>query len=198
MKLVVRDEAIVDTPPSVEITVQNVGDQLVVTRNLVLVVQESLLIKECATEGNLPLSATYDLELPQRADPGVEFKTDINQEIKPNEADRFALKLRVPEDPTGISWSFYRLAVFIEVGLTLERVPIGSAVLALPAVPLGSGVTVWNERFKNDKDRLEFLGPGRRAEVETCLHDNSTRLKRFLSQPGERSPELRALERELR
>ncbi len=82
-----------DSKPRIEVRLQSTGNRRSVLTSALLTVRKEVVVEPCGLGAGLVLSGTYDIHLPNRAveDQGVEVP--IDQQLGPDEADRFAFNL---------------------------------------------------------------------------------------------------------
>jgi hypothetical protein len=185
------------TPAELDIKVQNFGTARVVAKRAKLSVQDFLRVGKCGSEGETEVTGVYDVRVPVMMSRGDSLQFQLNQDEAPDEVDRFLIKLQQPAS-TVAGVSLYRLNLTIETNGTPADVDMGVLIIALPFVPdMHDNEDYWNPELASGQSDLSFLGP-ERGEVENCLHANSANMRKFLSLPGSRSPDLSALPAYLR
>jgi hypothetical protein len=200
--LVVRDPIYNDqgvTPPTVEITVHNKGAQRSVITRAVVTVEDSTLIPPCSTEGGaVPLSATYDLTLPLDPAVGTALRVPVSQQQAPDEADRFALRVGIPNLGESKRLYGYRLRFELEADGSSGKLLVGTAVMVLPWSPDNSDAGYyWSDDYESGKTSLDWLGEDA-ASISQCMKNNSALLKRLISAGTELSPELSHVNADIR
>ncbi|RZU76046.1 hypothetical protein EV384_4643 [Micromonospora kangleipakensis] len=185
-------------PASIDIKVHNKGDARVVTRKIILSVQDQLSVDLCATQGEIPVSGKYDLVIPANTKPGDSIEHRINQQIAPDEADRFLVRLQNPETSAIHGVSLYKIKVAVETNGSPALTEVGHMIVSLPFVPDEKGEPFyWGAAYEEGRMTLDWLEPYQES-IERCMRSNSSKLSDFLIQPGERSEDLRVLKTQLR
>lgn len=189
-------------PTLMEITIHNTGGARAVISRVILTARDDVtIIDKCTTEGagGLPVSGTYDLQLPRIVSAGQEFQVPISQQAAADEADRFALRVQIA-DAKKLQWSMYRFDVELAVGANADRVRVGTALLSLPGPPDPKSAGIyWNAQFENGEINLaNNLDPQGVKRAEECMRSNTARIREFLNRPDVRSQELEALYQDLR
>jgi len=117
----------------VEIRLENNGDRQAVLTSAVFTIRKLIEVGLCGLGGELPVSAGYDVTLPGRVGEWVEIP--FNQQLKPDEADRFVFRVGEPdqlfrEGTIGI----YQVDVSVQHDGDKTPLSVGRVVLALPYV----------------------------------------------------------------
>jgi hypothetical protein len=178
VSLVVRDGSVAGKPSEaagIEVTVRNIGSLVSVIKRVELRVRDFLLIKPCGVHGApLRISARYQAQLPAYDAAGRTVVVDVSQQLRPNEADRFAVSLGPPRGRTIGSLEQRVYALDVTLYHDAERRPLkaGAAVLAMP---LPSYEASFHPRAKDE---------------EACVASNLSGLRRLLDLDGERSSDL--------
>lgn len=187
-------------PLTAEVTVHNRGQRRTVISRLVITVVEAKVIEACATEGEVPISETYSFALPVDAPPGAVFRVPVSQQQQPDEADRFAVQLGLAGSPITAASYIYRLRFELEVGSESKRVPVGTAVVALPESPDNDAAAYyWGRSYQDGVRSLQGLeySPAEAARVRACMERQASTLKQLLSAPAELSPALTRVQGDL-
>jgi len=183
------------TAAVLDISVQNKGTARVVLRRAVVKVERFTTIHVCNTQGELEVTGEYDLSLPSPAEVGYTASKKVNQQVGPDEADRFQIRLQNKDIKKVHKVSFYSLDVTIETNGSPAFIHAGKAMIALPLVPSNNdGGWYWSHRFV--REPLDWLGP-QQVAVEACMHGNSRAMQEFLAGPGILSEELLNLRSDL-
>ena len=161
--------------PAIDVTLRNLGETVAIITDAQVEVIDDARIKHCqsVTGGPLGVSFKYSVAVPPDPEAHETFAAQLSQSIAPNEADRIAIALDVPE----FSWDFdnaalYALKVVLFHGPDREPVPVGAAVVAFPGVP---GQDVFPGWYANDS-----IDP----ELAACLEENEDAFRRFLAIEG--------------
>lgn len=188
------------SPPAVEITVRNRMRDLVVIPRVRVTAEDSVHIKQCASEGGINITGTYSVVLPPQMSPGQQLSVPVSQQVPRGEADRFALTFRMDSGgDSSPSWSLYRLHLSVEVdGLRTTR-DAGTVLLALPDVPLfdvEGAPMFWVSTSQRTLDHMRAslpYSPERLRQVETCMRANTDAVQRFLAASGRESADFTKL-----
>jgi hypothetical protein len=161
--------------PRVEVRVHNTGTRRSVLTSARFTITDFARITPCGLGAGLVASARYDVVLPIAPPSGQVLETPINQQLGPDQADRFVFRLgvgRAIEDVLGETL-VYELRVAVVHDNEPRPVDVGRVVVALPAaVP---------------PDLLQaFNAPG----TDDCVEDAPPAMRRALQFKGVRSPEL--------
>jgi hypothetical protein len=160
--------------PRVEIRVHNTGTRRAVLTSARFTVTDFVRIVPCGLGAGLVASARYDVVLPVKPRRGETVEVPINQQLGPDEADRFVFRLGVDdlEKILGLI-DVYELHVTVAHDNEPEPVDVGRVVVVLPGAP---------EPFA-----IEFFPvPG----ATTCSRAPSKAARRALTFEGTRSPEV--------
>ncbi|WP_041841072.1 hypothetical protein [Actinoplanes friuliensis] len=194
------DPADVDTtfsPPAVEITVHNRNARRTVVTRVVVTVEDSAVMKQCASQGGpVGVSATYDVTLPLRPATGTEVRVPVSQQQGSDEADRFALRLGTPARESPTMLHLYRLRFELEADGDTTRLPAGTAVVAVPMAPSDGDGYFWSEMYDSGEINVDDVPD--RDRILACMKDNSATLVRLLADGAELSPDFTAIKPVLR
>jgi hypothetical protein len=127
----------------VELIVHNAGRGRSVISRAEIEVVKVYELPLCFTQGSLPISEHYGAQLPIGAQPGDIVELPLHQQVGPNRADRFAIHLSAKGKGQGAKGSIPGLYLFeFKVSLVhdgqAKALPMGSALVSLPAVPVSS------------------------------------------------------------
>jgi hypothetical protein len=161
--------------PRVEVRVHNTGTRRSVLTSARFTITDFARITPCGLGAGLVASARYDVVLPIAPRSGQVLETPINQQLGPDQADRFVFRLgvgRAIEEVLGETL-VYELRVAVVHDNEPKPVDVGRVVVALPsAVP---------------PDFLQaFSAPG----TNDCVEDPPPAFRRALQFEGTRSPEV--------
>ncbi len=157
--------------PRVEVRLHNTGTRRSVLTSARFTITDFARITPCGLGAGLVASARYDVVLPIAPRPGQVLETPINQQLGPDEADRFVFRLGVGnaiEEILGETL-VYELRVAVLHDNESKPVDVGHAVVALPGAP--------------PTDVMESLAP-------TCTDVPTPAVRRVLDFKGARSAEL--------
>lgn len=126
--------------PRIELRLHNVGTQRSVLTSARFELKRHVRIAACGVGAGLLESASYDVMLPGEPARDEVVEVPINQQLGPDEADRFSFRLSTPEaykDDLGTT-------VIYEIGISVlhddapEPLKAGEVVVAVPATPARS------------------------------------------------------------
>jgi len=161
--------------PRVEVRLHNTGTGRSVLTSARFTITDFARITPCGLGAGLVASARYDVVLPIAPRSGQVLETPINQQLGPDQADRFVFRLGVGKAIEEILGEtlVYELRVAVVHDNEPEPVDVGRVVVALPgAVP---------------PDFLQaFTAPG----TNDCVEDPPPAFRRALQFKGARSPEV--------
>lgn len=120
-------------------TLHNVGNQLSVAKSVRVKIQDVAVLKQCYSAGVTPLGGRYDVMLPASPESGQVIQAPIHEQLAAEEADRFRLTMTVSGQKVLSRIYLLRLDVSLLHDLNERPLPLGEAVMALPAVPEGEG-----------------------------------------------------------
>jgi hypothetical protein len=161
--------------PRVEVRLHNTGTRRSVLTSARFTITDFARITPCGLGAGLVVSASYDVVLPVGPRPGQVLETSINQQLAPDQADRFVFRLglgRAIEDVLGEIF-VYELRLAVTHDNESEPVDVGRAVVALPGAPLP-----------------DVLGSFNAPGTTTCTDVPPPAVRRVLEFKGARSPEL--------
>ena len=194
--------------PALELIVKNSGGTSVITRARIEV-RRVFLLPLCFTQGSLPVSERYGVRLPPDAEPGELIEVPLHQQVGTNRADRFAIRLGIDTNraaPVGAAAEELGMKAgdgqlpglyLFEVGVSLvhdggvEPLEMGTALVALPELPLGPEYLLEEGGFKQVTDT--FLTEDPQAtwrEPMACWRANAQIAARARESGATRSPEL--------
>jgi hypothetical protein len=161
--------------PRVEVRLHNTGTRRSVLTSARFTITDFARITPCGLGAGLVASARYDVVLPIAPHSGQVIETPINQQLGPDQADRFVFRLGVGNAIEKILGEtlVYELRVAVVHDNESKPVGVGRVVVALPgAVP---------------PDFLQaFNAPG----TDDCVQDPPPAARRALRFEGSRSPEV--------
>jgi hypothetical protein len=178
------------TLPSAEFTVHNPGTHRAVITRVIMKIEDSAVIEQCAAEGMpVAVSAEYDVLMPLRPADGAELQVPVSQHQASDEADRFTLRFGSPEPLSPTTVHLYRIRFELALGRDGARLDAGTAVVATPFTPVDGAGYFWSA--DHDSGRVVF-GPDftGREEVIACMKSNSGAMTSLLSGAGGLSPAL--------
>ncbi len=186
--------------PSVEIILHNLGGE----RSIVTEVQTRILqagqLTLCSSQGELNLSANYNVLLPATPAAGQVIATPLHEQLAGDEADRFSLSFAAVGQTSVAEFKLPQRIYVYELDLSLfhdaQRTPVklGKVVLALPTMPRINEYFLTAETTTPAFRSHMTSSFGRRfyAEHRACYRHNALALERVLALPGARDPALTA------
>ncbi len=215
--LVVHNGDATEAPPRLEILLHNIGDKRAVLSRANIEIRRVALLRQCFSQGDLPLSTTYAATLPANAAPGHVVQAPLHEQLGGDEAGRFAIGLGVRADPAKSSYSIrgkQNLAglYLFEIAISLisdeggQPLSVGRALVSLPSTPEPLGF-YWDRptvkqlvQYDQAVDRGdEVVGsstsfpPWPPAWTKKCWFANTKILRSMLSSDAKRSPTLKAV-----
>jgi hypothetical protein len=170
-----------DSKPRIEIRLQNIGNRRSVLTSAILTVRREVVVAPCGLGAGLLVSATYDVLLPNRAAEGHTVEVPIDQQLGPDEADRFAFNLGL-EDPAkdfGLIL-VYQLDVAARHDNSDTPVDLGRVVVALPGTLPPDTLDYMRQQLSTNPE-------------EPCAQDYLNQVGQVSQLDGVRSPELESL-----
>jgi hypothetical protein len=184
--------------PRVEVILQNHGQERSIVKEALVRVLHVAQLKLCASQGELPLSETYNVLLPSSAKPGQTIAAPIHEQLAGDEADRFDLSFAVSGESTVATFKLPERIYVLQLGLALRHdndptpIPLGKVLLALPTVPSAGEYfeTSAHEAPAYRAWAASTFGADYYAEHEACWRANTLELKPALALSGKRAAEL--------
>jgi len=121
----------------IEVRLQNNGNRRSVLTSAILTVRKQVVVTPCGLGAGLAVSATYDVVLPRRPADGQTVEVPIDQQLGPDEADRFVFSVGA-EFAGGVDLGLvliYQLDVAIRHDGSEKPTDVGRVVVALPGSP---------------------------------------------------------------
>jgi hypothetical protein len=163
--------------PVLDISVRNTGDTVAVITGATFVVRDFAIIDLCEGGSAMGPSMNYPFVLPPAPARGATAQLAISQQVASDEADRFTIDLSTSsEEMETTQVRLYRFDVALAHDLEERPLAAGTAILALPAPPPGSG----------------FLEPVPGSPDIPCYAENRATLRRFVELEGTVDPLLEA------
>jgi hypothetical protein len=189
--------------PSIDVKLHNKGNARVVVSRAVVTVEQVARLDFCYSQGDLPASNTYDIELPTSPS---RLTAPLNQQLGPDEADRFLLKFGVPAGALGGQQVgdtphlfVYRMRLSLVSGAEREPLDLGRFIVSVPDIPFGI-VWYWPKDMENRRAQDLAQNFGATFPYQTympCWSRNTERLRAILNRSGSRSPDLEQVRRDL-
>ena len=200
-------EVIVRNPPSlpravtpaVELVFHNVGSQRVTLTRVQFTVRDQLYLSTCYVQADLPVAKSYAITVPKDAAPGTVLRSrPLRRQLGADQVERLAFSFGHPprrENGEVVTYRFDDDNYFYRLDIALLRdnrgspEPLGTVLVSLPFGP--SEGQIWTT-----DNRTKFVA-GLPSTAIGCMRTNAARLSRFLDGPGERSSQMRSLQRRL-
>jgi hypothetical protein len=185
--------------PALQVKLHNQGSARVVVHGASIEVERAVPLDQCHNQGELPLSGTYDVSLPTSVSA---VEVPLNQQLGPDEADRFALRFGFDDETLGrgperggASRSY---VVQIRVSLHTDDqrhkvVSLGEFVFGVP-LPPGAVTQYWPASLENVRavDLVPQFGEDFPWDDHMeCWQTNTERLRAVLNESGSRSETMR-------
>lgn len=185
-------------PQAFKITfeIRNIGNQLAIITGARLRVWQFASLPICETQGDLPPTGSYQVNMPTSAKPGMVIDVPVSQQVGPDTADEFQVLLHTPPpkaqyEKDSETVSVYRVNVSLLYDKVVAPVDAGNLILSLPFDP--SNQYVWTRAFQaKHGEQMEFMG-NEIPQISRCMISNAKRLDMLLSLSGQRSSTLTAL-----
>lgn len=213
--LVVHNGIYEDPPPRLEILLHNTGAERAVVSQANIEIRRVGLLRQCFSQGDLPLSTTYAATLPANAAPRDVVQAPLHEQLGGDEADRFAIKLGVRADPASSSYSMggrQSLAglYLFEIAISMisdeggHPLGVGRALVSLPSTPASFGF-YWDRaslgrlrqfslaEAKSREELGDSIPPWPSPYTKKCWLSNTRTLRSMLSSHAKRSPTLEAV-----
>jgi hypothetical protein len=213
--LVVHNGAAAESPPRLEILLHNTGDQRAVISRANIEIRRVGLLRQCFSQGDLPLSTTYAATLPANAAPRYVVQAPLHEQLGADEADRFAVKLGVRADPASSSYSIRGVPslaglYLFEIAISLvsdeggQPLGVGRALVSLPFAPEPFGF-YWDgaslgrlrqyslAEAKSHEELGNSIPSWPPPWTKKCWFSNTRILTSMLSSHAKRSPTLEAV-----
>lgn len=124
--------------PALDIRLANNGTGVSVLTAVSFSVEKAGRLEICEPGGPLTSSYEYETQLPLDAAEGDRFTVPVSQELRPNRADRFIIRLGLEaHDPEPGGYVVYLMEVELKHSAP-EAVPLGRAAIILPLNTLGA------------------------------------------------------------
>lgn len=165
----------------IEIRLKNNGDRSATLTSAVFTIRKQIVVTPCGLGAGLAVSASYDVILPRRAEQGEAVEVPINQQIGPDEADRFVFRVgpEFSERDLGLTL-IYQLDVAVEHDGSDEPAEVGQALVAFPGSP--------------EPERIKYTLPqGLDNPPPECAQDTLNKLREAAQLDGVRSPEFQSI-----
>ncbi|HEY8809116.1 MAG TPA: hypothetical protein VIM28_03745 [Solirubrobacterales bacterium] len=213
--LVVHNGIYADHPPLLEILLHNTGAERAVVSRADIEIRRVGLLRQCFSQGDLPLSTTYAATLPANAAPGDVVQAPLHEQLGDDEADRFAIELGVRADPASSSYSMggrqslaglylFEIAISMASDEGGHPLDVGRALVSLPSAPEPFGF-YWDRASLGRLRQYSLAEAKSREELgdsiprwpspytKKCWLSNTRTLRSMLSSHAKRSPTLEAV-----
>jgi hypothetical protein len=185
------DAQLNSTKPSIELKIHNVGNQTADVTRARITVANALRIRPCFTAGGSPLSATYQTVLPTTV--GQSIDSVINEQVKPDQIDRFRIVFDLPLSAYGSAGlDHWLIRVHIQLLHDASATPVdaGYVILSFSGAPEANDPAMWWTKSLVAKPGYATLVKAWGAANIRCTIDQTPPVERFLAQSGRRSQEL--------
>lgn len=213
--LVVHNGVYADNPPRLEIILHNTGAKRAVVSRANIEIRRVGLLRQCFSQGELPLSTTYAATLPANAAVGDVVQAPLHEQLGDDEADRFAIELGVRADPASSSYSMggrqslaglylFEIAISMVSDEGAQPLSVGRALVSLPSAPepvgfywdhasLGSLKQYSLTEARSREELGDSLPPWPSPYTKKCWLSNTRTLRSMLSSQTKRSPTLEVI-----
>jgi hypothetical protein len=188
------------TPFKIDIKLLNIGNGVVAVNDARLIIQKSVVLPQCASQGAFESTGTYSSNMPINPKPGQVVDVPISQIVPPNGTDRFDLLLHAPPVTVGVELNayIYRVHLFLTYNIHTKPLDVGEVLVNLPVIP-DSGEYYWNSYISTHPQLLSgVMGASQIPAYKRCAINNSNALRSILSLPAMRPAELTAILPQLR
>jgi hypothetical protein len=117
---------------TIDLTLRNTGGTVSVLTRAEFQIRRAEKITRCPAPGALLPTGRYSIVLPSADEGRPILTTQLNQEVGPNEADRFTFSLGLPMGTSNGDESIYQLEVALYHDADPTPVKAGSVLIALP------------------------------------------------------------------
>lgn len=185
------------SPFDIDIKLLNMGPQTAAINAARIVIQQSVTLPMCASQGTFYSTGNYQTNLPANPSPGQVVEVPISQLVPANGADRFDLLLTTNFPRTGdglFNVYVYRIHVYLTYNVDTKPLDIGEILVNSPAMP-GPGNYFWSKYWAANVKYFTFMVGGANYEpaAKDCAIKNSFALHSILSLPAMRTPQLSAI-----
>jgi hypothetical protein len=116
----------------IDLTLRNTGGTVSVLTRAEFQIRRAEEITQCPAPGALLPTGRYSIVLPYADEGRPMLTTQLNQEVGPNEADRFTFSLGLPKGASNAVESIYQLDIALYHDADPKPVNAGSVLIALP------------------------------------------------------------------
>jgi hypothetical protein len=166
---------------AIDLTLRNRGDLVAIVTGVSLRVRETAFLEICQGGGGLEVSETYDVLLPPDAEPGQVIESKVSQELAPGAADRFVLRLDVPDPDRQLGQYLYQLDVLVSHDAARTPLRAGTVLVSAPFLPT---------EFAFYTPNRDLYSAPEAARERRCSQRNESTFRDFLALDGERQPGL--------
>jgi hypothetical protein len=172
------------TPYKIDIELRNTGNQLAIITALRVQVQQTLKLPICFTQGDLPSTGNFTLNVKADTKPGTVITVPVHQQVGPDGADRFTVDINGPQNQNETIYMYrVRLSLLYDTATT-SAVPVGELLMAFPVNP--NNQYFWTRAdVSNNGSRMSFMG-SQVPEIKSCMINNSRKLQSLLNLDGEK------------
>ena len=213
IELVVHNGIFEDHPPTLELFLHNLGRRRAVLTRARIEVLRVGLVRQCVSQGDLPLSTTYAATIPADAKPGDAVEVSLHEQLGGDQADRFAIALGIRANPASSSYStgkrmslpgpfLFELAISLVGDAGRRPLAVGRALVSIPFAPIAPEF-YWSPASESQLKNFGLAEARARAAnpsippwpsqtSKDCWRSNTRTLRRMLSSDATRSPTLDA------
>lgn len=116
----------------VEIRLRNTGERRTVITGAVVTIHKLIAVPPCGVGAGIEVSNTYDVVLPRHAADGTSMEFPINQQIAPDEVDRFVFTVG---QHLYAGEAVYQLDLAVRHDNEADPSEVGRVLIALPGAP---------------------------------------------------------------
>lgn len=172
------------TPYKIDTELRNTGNELAIITALRIQVQQTLKLPICFSQGDLPATGSFVINIKAGAKPGNVITVPVHQQIGPDEADRFIVELNGPQAQNETIYMYrVRLSLLYDTANT-PAIPVGELLMAFPVSP--DNEYFWTRAdVSNNGSRMSYMG-SEVPQIKSCMIGNSRKLQSFLTLGGEK------------
>jgi hypothetical protein len=186
-------------PFKVDIKLLNTGNRLAAINSAELVIQQVVVLPQCAGQSDFQPTGSYPVNLPIDPPAGTIVDVPVSQIVPANGADRFELLLRAKMPPKALGTKYvYRFQLYLTYNAKNTRLDLGEVIADYPVAP-DQGEYFWSKYWAARPAEWSVMTAteGGTANITACDIKGSNALRSILSLPGARSKELTAIPSQL-
>jgi len=184
------------TPGYLDVTLRNSGKSLAVLVGAEVRIDEFVALESCASGSDIPISGSYQVQLPDRPSAGTVVRADLHQDVPADGDTRFQLSMSLPnahdDAPLGLTALGYRLHVTLQQDGGRDPVDVGEFVIVGPhdwlpnqwqaeSTTLLDGTTRTRDQLVKQYFNSDTAGA---ASALACYAHNQNELARLFSSPA--------------